>query len=134
MSNLFTLADQYRQLRERKKELEADLQEVNRQLRRVELDLANEMSNEEMPRFDRAGHTFYLSTQIYASPVHGCSDELYQWLKEHGYGDLVKETVHSRTLSSFVKELMEEDGLPQELAEIVNVHEKVSVNVRRGRA
>ena len=35
MSNLFTLADQYRQLRN-EKELEVGLKEVNRQLRRVE--------------------------------------------------------------------------------------------------
>ncbi len=31
-------------------------------------------------------------------------DFLHQWLKDHGHGDIVKETVHPGTLKSFVKE------------------------------
>jgi len=75
---------------------------------------------------------FYLSTRTYASPQAGQQEALYDWLRKNGYGDLVRETVYAQSLSAFVKELLgEEDELPKELGEIVNVYEKTGVGIRK---
>ena len=77
---------------------------------------------------------FYLKTETYASAVSDRKPELIEWLKANGLGDIVQETVHSRTLSAAVKELLEdEDELPGELAELVNVFEKTTVGLRKAK-
>ena len=59
--------------------------------------------------------------------------ELYQYLKDNGFGALVKETVNANTLSGWVKEQMEEndDELPEDLAEFINLYEKTAVGIRK---
>ena len=55
-------------------------------------------------------------------------------LKDNGYGDIVTETVNANTLASFVKEqkTLNADEVPAWLADVVNIHEKVSVGIRKG--
>lgn len=129
--DIFKLAAKLRELRERKKKLQDELKEVNAAIDQCEQALAEEMISQEVQNFNLDGRTFYLSTQVYASPKADRKYELYQWLKDNGYGDMVQETVHSRTLSAFVKELLDEGELPPELAEMVNVYEKTVVGMRR---
>lgn len=75
---------------------------------------------------------FYLQTKIYASAVPERKSELFAWLKENGYGDLVYETVNANSLAAFVREQLEEaDELPEGLEELVNVHEKTTVGMRK---
>lgn len=151
MENILTLADRYKALRDTKQALDNSLKDVNKELDQAEKALIEQMVNEEVPRFDRNGQMFYLSTKMYASPKAGIKDELYDWLKENGYEDMVKETVHAQTLSSFVKEQLEEhnitadelkellgsDELPEELAGLVqlagfvNIYDKTGVNMRK---
>ena len=132
MKEILLLSDRYKQLREEKQALEAKVKEINKDIEQVEYDLSQFMTDEEVQKFDRNGVTFYLSTKTYASPAAGRREDLQQWLKDNGYGDLVKETVNANTLSAFVRELLEEGELPEDLSEAVNVHERVKVNMRRG--
>ena len=75
---------------------------------------------------------FYLKTETYASAVSDRKAELIEWLKANGLGDIVQETVHSRTLSATIKEIMEEsDELPDGLEGLINIHEKTTVGLRR---
>jgi hypothetical protein len=131
-NEIFLMADRLRDLREMKAELESRLKEVNAQIEEAEQTLAQAMLAEEMQNFTRNGQMFYLTTKTYASPVAERKPELFAWLKEHGYGDLVQETVHTNTLAAFVREQLEEnDKLPDGLDELVNVYEKISVGVRK---
>ena len=59
--------------------------------------------------------------------------ELFEALREAGYGDLVYETVNANSLSAFVKEQTTENGdaLPAWLDGLVNVFEKTTVGVRK---
>jgi hypothetical protein len=65
--------------------------------------------------------------------VAGNKEALHTALREQGYGDLVYETVNANSLSSFVKERMDESGdaLPAWLMGLVNVFDKVTVGVRK---
>ena len=87
----------------------------------------------ECPSFACAGKLFYLCNHVHASALDGNKEKLYQTLKKNGYGDLVTETINSKTLDSFVKDQMEENNgiLPEWLEGAVSVYEQVKVNMRK---
>ena len=133
-SYIFSLADQLKELKDRKKELEAETKNINAEIERIDLELSDAMAEAECDKFSRNGNTFYLSTRLFASPAAGHKDDMITALKENGYGDIVTETVNSNTLASFVKEqkLLNDDEVPVWLTDIINIHEKVSVGIRKG--
>lgn len=132
---IFELADRLKELKEKKKCLEDELKALNTELEETEYELAQMMINEELPSFNRAGTTFYISTRIYASPLADKKTELFKRLKQLGYGDLIYETINHNTFSAFVKEQMAEndDQLPEWLDGLVNVHEKTTIGMRKAK-
>ncbi len=131
---MFELADQLKDTKERKKELEAEVKRLGEEIEWLDGELSDAMAEEECERFCRNGSTFYLNSRLFASPIAGRKEELYQTLKDQGYGEIVTETVNANTLASFVKEQMaeNEEHLPDWLAKVVNHYEKVSVGIRKG--
>ena len=134
-SRLFELADQLKELREKKSALEAELKKINRDIDNVDWHLSNEMAENEMQNFTRSGLMFYLTSKCRASAVEGAKSDLFDALRENGYGDLITENVNANSLSSFVKEQMSEndDVLPSWLDGLVNVFDKCTVGVRRAK-
>ena|SRR5690606_27570624 len=131
---IFGLADELAGLKERKKELEDTLKEVNARIATVEEILSTRMLEEEVQSFNRNGKTFYVQTKTFASAVPERKHELFAWLKDHGFGDMVTETVNANTLSAWVREQLEEsESLPEGLEELVNVYEKTTVGIRKAR-
>lgn len=131
-NDIFILADRLQSLKERKKHLEDETKTVNAEIEETEAKLADLMIQEEMQNFTRNGQMFYLQTKTYASAVPERKSELFAWLKENGYGDLVYETVNANSLAAFVREQLEEsDELPESLAELVNVYEKTTVAMKK---
>lgn|SRR5690606_18351527 len=134
MSDVFQLADRLADLKRRKKELEDELKEVNAKIAKTDEELSTIMLEEELQSFNRNGQTFYVNTKTYASAVPNKKRELFAWLKDHGYGDMVTETVNANTLSAFVREMLSEtEQLPEGLEGLVNVYEKTTVGIRKSR-
>ena len=133
-NEIFEMADRLKAAKEHKKELDAQVKEVNAEIEQLDLALSDAMAEQEVERFSRNGSTFYLNTRLFASPAAGRKDELMQTLKDNGYGSLVVETVNANTLASFVKEQKAANGdeIPPWLAGVVSTYEKVSVGIRRG--
>ena len=140
-NRIFELADQLKAAKDKKKELDAEIKELGAKIDELgakidELDLAlsDAMAEAECERFSRNGNTFYLNTRLFASPIAGQKEAMFQALKDNGYGEIVTETVNANTLASFVKEQMAENGdeVPAWIAEVVNTFEKVSVGIRKG--
>lgn len=133
-NEIFEMADRLKAAKEHKKELDAQVKEVNAEIEQLDLALSDAMAEQEVERFSRNGSTFYLNTRLFASPVAGRKDELMQTLKDNGYGSLVVETVNANTLASFVKEQKAANGdeIPEWLAGVVLAYEKVTVGVRKG--
>lgn len=131
---IFSLADQLKELKDRKKDLEAEVKTLTAEIDRIDLELSDAMAEAECERFSRNGNTFYLNTRLFASPVAGRKDDMIFALKDNGYGDIVTETVNANTLASFVKEqkTLNADEVPAWLTDVVNIHEKVSVGIRKG--
>ncbi len=59
--------------------------------------------------FTIPGRKVYLETRVNASVTEENRPSFFKWLKAHKFGDMIKPTVHSSTLTSWVK-LMREDG------------------------
>ena len=131
---IFEMADKLKAAKYSKKELDAQIKDVNAEIDSLDLALSDAMAEAELERFSRNGSTFYLNTRLFASPAAGRKDDLMQTLKDQGYGSIVVETVNANTLASFVKEQMaaNEDVLPEWLSDVVSTFEKVSVGVRKG--
>ena len=132
-NDLFALADELRDLKETKKRLEDELKAVGLEIDRVDAELARRMMDAETQNFTRNGTMFCLTSTTRASAAAGRKDELFEALREAGYGDLVYETVNANSLSAFVKEQTTENGdtLPQWLDGLVLVFEKTTVGVRK---
>ena len=130
---LFALADQLRELKETKKFAEQELKEITEEIDRVDAVLAQRMVDAETQNFTRNGTMFCLISTTRASAAAGRKDELFEALREAGYGDLVYETVNANSLSAFVKEQTTENGdtLPEWLDGLVTVFEKTTVGVRK---
>lgn len=133
MNNIFEMADELRALKDRKDELKAEEKDVNKRIEQVEQELVAAMVEEETDKFTRAGKTFYLNTRFYARAIPALKQDLYQTLKDEGYGDLVYETVNANSLSAFVKELREEnmDEMPDWLDGLVDGYEKTTIGMRK---
>ena len=132
-NDLFALADELRELKETKKRLEDELKTVGLEIDRVDAVLAQRMVDAETQNFTRNGTMFCLISMTRASATAGRKDELFEALREAGYGDLVYETVNANSLSAFVKEQTTENGdtLPEWLDGLVTVFEKTTVGVRK---
>lgn len=131
--NMYELAEQLKQLREKKKAAEQQLKDIHAEIAQTEYQLSVQMAETETQNFTRAGTMFSLTTKTRASAMAGWKDELYAALKENGYGDLVYETVNANSLSAFVKEQIAEnqDTVPEWLSGLVHIYEQTSVSVRQ---
>lgn len=133
-NKIFDLADQLKAAKDKKKEVDAQVKELGAEIERLDLALSDAMTEAECERFSRNGTTFYLNTRLFASPMAGRKEDMFQVLKSNGYAELVTETVNANTLASFVKEQKElnNDEIPDWISSVVSVFEKVSVGVRKG--
>ena len=131
-NEMFKLAENLKALKDEKAELETRLKEVNATIDSVDFELATMMMDSETQNFTVAGTMFCLTNKVRASAVADRKEELYEALRNEGYGDLVYETVNANSLSAFVKEQMKEhDDVPEWLNGLVNVFEKTTVGVRK---
>ena len=132
-NELFALADRLRSLRDERDDQERIVKDIIAAIEDTEQRLAEAMIDSETQNFTRAGRMFCLTTKVRASALAGAKQELFEALKQNGFGDLVCETVNANTLSSFVKEQLagNEDALPAWLDGLVKVFEQTGVSVRK---
>ena len=135
MNDMFELADKLKELRDKKQHLAEETKKNNAEIEETEYKLSLEMASSETQSFNRSGTLFYLCTKLYASAVKENKAELYEALKNEGYGSLITETVNANSLSAFVKEQMadNDDVLPDWLDGKVNVFDKVTVGIRKSK-
>ena len=133
VKRMFTLAEELKNLRDSKKEVEQRKKDIDAELDKVERELADLMAGTETQNFTKSGTMYSLTVKNRASAVAERKDKLYDALKKNGYGDLVYETVNANSLSAFVNEQVaqNEDNLPAWLDGLVNIYEQVNVSVRK---
>ena len=133
---IFESADKLTNLEALEDELEEQLKAVKAEIKKVNKALSNEMALNEMQNFSRKGRQFYLKPVLRANPASGQKENLYQALKDKGFGSLVTETVNANTLTAFVKEQMalnnpENPTLPEWMKDLVSTFEETVVGTRK---
>ena len=130
--DMFELSDRLGELKEKEAQLKKELSAVNVLIKDTTKLLTEQMVNQEIQNFNRNGKVFYLVTNLYVNDVATRREELYQVLREQGFGNLIKATIHPQTLKAFVKEQIEENDeeLPGWLDGLVRVYEEETVRVK----
>ena len=135
MNDLFILADKLRGLREEKDVQAAVLKEIGDEIKAAEYKLSEAMAEAECPNFTRGDKQFILTATTRWSPETERKEELYAALKEHGYDHLF--TVNAQTLTSFVREQVEETAddngethVPDWLSGLVKSYEDIGITMK----
>jgi uncharacterized protein YdhG (YjbR/CyaY superfamily) len=133
-NKMFELAEMLKEEKAYKDQLKETLSETNESIKQYEEELATLMIEAEMPRFTKNGTTFFLTTDIRCSATPGNQEALFETLREHDAGDLVKETVNANSLKAWVREMMadNEGELPEFLEGKVNIFERSICGTRKG--
>lgn len=93
--------------------------ELEKRYKAVRKVLAQTMESENLEKFTVDGRGINSKVEIFASIPAGKREEAYQWLRDHGLGSLVVETVNASTLKAAVKEeITEGRPLPPELFKV----------------
>lgn len=119
-SQLTNMVKRLRKAKDRKEKLEADLKAVNADIRELtEQKIPTYMEENEIEKHTVAKcGTVFIQTKVYAHVKAENRPKFFDWLREHGNDDLIKETVHPSTLNAFAKEqLSEGKPLPDEIIE-----------------
>ena len=106
------LAILFRELRDKKAKLKSELRTIEAKIDALTVDVIPDKLAEDgfkNVRVDGVGQ-IKLSTQAFCSTRAGMSEAVREWMVEHGFGELVTETINPATLKSFIKEQMEHGG------------------------
>lgn len=101
---ILTRIDKYQALLDRKDEL-ADLTKANNEeMAAAREELANLMINAEVDAVERNGVNWRVTAVTRYSKRGGMDDELFEQLRAHGLGSLIRETVNAQTLQGAMSE------------------------------
>jgi hypothetical protein len=130
---LFELSDLLRELKDRKADLDDRLKAVNGEIEGIQGEMIEIMLTEELTSFARDGVTFSLAVTEYPGPVAERKDELWQQLRENGYGELF--TVNSQTLRGLIGDLKADNNgeLPEWLTNLIQPNEKSVIRLTKSR-
>lgn len=116
------LTHQFVSMREEKEVLNQSLKDLNKRLEEVEKQLVVCMENENLTSFrEKMIGTVFLSETVHATVED--FEACYAWLKENNQEDIVKQTIHARTLAATVKDHGEIPG--------VKAHYQTKIGIRR---
>ena len=136
MSTLAKDAQEYAGLVAQRKAAEELVEGLKEKLAKLEAELLQRMGDEGVASMKvdtpEGRFTLFPKRTLWSSCIPGHEQELHDGLRTLGYGDLVKESVNSQRLSSYIRELdVAGAEIPKEIVEAVKVTEKFSVGVRK---
>jgi hypothetical protein len=134
--DLFKKIDELKALLDRKDELKDLTKETNASIETLKQEIANEMIDQECPSISRNGFKYSLQQKVCYSKkseadLSAEGLDFLDALRNNGLGDLIVETVNSRTLQSTLSNLAQEGEIPEEVAECLNIFETMDVSKRK---
>lgn len=94
-----------------------------------EVSMPQRMDAESVKTFNTDNFRVTRTARVFASITAEQIETAYEWLRDNGYGSLIKETVNSSSLSAAAKEMMQEgEELPEEL---FKVHMKDGISITK---
>ena len=126
---------------DRKDELAAQTKENNKLIEDIKARTAQQMVDDDVPQIAYGGYIFSLEeATIYnkrseaelAEVAKAGGPSLFDALRNEGLGNIIQETVNSRTLNSTIREYVEENGeLSDNLAAVIKPYETTDVKRRK---
>jgi hypothetical protein len=105
--------------RQKVAEIDASLSEAKSEKEKAEITLVEYMDNRDLKSFKSSTFncTVIRKETLYASIDKDKKDEALRWIEEDmGRGDMIKPTIHNKTLTSFISDLLKKgEKFPQEL-------------------
>jgi len=105
----------YIALTKHKRELKSDLRELESELRGLENEILEEMADDGIGHISIDGATIYLSEMTTAKPIGGKA-EVLAYTKRIA-PELVKETYNTNSFNAYIREMLEQNQLPEDFNE-----------------
>lgn len=103
------LTDQLFDLKERKAELNADLKVVNEDIRRVEVELLNEMQTQGLYKAGNSRGGVYISRQVVPKVENW--DEFYDYIRDYDYLHMLERRVSRKAFQEQYEEGQDVPGV-----------------------
>lgn len=103
------------ELTKQKRQLKENLRELESELRGLEAEILEEMADSGIGHINIDGATVYLSEMTVANPIGG-KDEVLAYTKKIA-PELVKETYNTNSFNAYIREMIEQDQLPEDFNE-----------------
>lgn len=126
------LVGEYVKLKRERDEAEGKAKYLGEHMRAIEADLLEQFATADVKKISRDDCTVYVNRQVWASAKDHDSERLCVALKAVA-PQLVKESINSQQLSSYVREITAdgENPLPENLANAIELREVFSLRVRK---
>ena len=119
-------------LDEERKSHESLIDDIKGKMSALEEVILENFATEGVQSFKMDGFNVSPQTLIFAVIVDGDKERAYQALRETGYGSYITETCNIKSLSTLVKDLIEEDGkLPDQFQGAITTFEKIRLRKRK---
>lgn len=134
---LLEMIREFNELLDEKDGLEEATKRNNEAISAKTKEIAEQMIDDDVPSISVGGYKFFLQNKTMYSKkseeaLMEAGLDFLVVLREQGLGDIIQETVNSRTLQSTIKNLVEETGsLPEELAEVLSVYDTYEISRRK---
>ncbi len=134
---LLDMVRDYQSLLERKEELADEVKANNALIEEAKANISQQMIDDDCPSISLGGFKFTLTPKtIYSkkSEAELASEGInfFETLREEGLGDIIVESVNTRTLQSTIKAYVEEnDGLSEDLAKCISIFDTYDITRRR---
>lgn len=130
---LLDMVRDYQSLLERKEELADEVKANNALIEEAKANISQQMIDDDCPSISVGGFKFTLTPKtIYnkKSEAELASEGInfFETLREEGLGDIIVESVNTRTLQSTIKAYVEEnDGLSEDLAKCISIFDTYDI-------
>lgn len=133
MGKITEMVEAYKSLLDQKDEIEAKMKELNASIETAKAELVDAMLEEEVTSVTVDGYSYTVTPKTRYSKKAGADDELFEMLRDHGLGDLIKETVNAMTLQGAMsEEAKNNDGeLPPEWDTVINTYSFNDITKRK---
>lgn len=138
--DILELTDQLNEALSLKEELADRTKANNKHIEGLKRELADRMIDTEMTSISRCGYKFTLQEKTCYSKkseadLQAAGINFHDTLRAAGFGELIVETVNSRSLQSSLANYVDEnDELPEVLAPAINTYEMTDIVRRKERA
>lgn len=138
--DILELTDMLNEALSLKEELADRTKANNKHIEELKRELADRMIDTEMTSISRCGYKFTLQEKTCYSKkseadLQAAGINFHDALRAAGFGELIVETVNSRSLQSSLANYVDEnDELPEVLAPAINTYEMTDIVRRKERA